>query len=1203
MDELQLGIQAAKSGDNAAARAYLVRAVQRDPNNETAWIWMAQVMDDPARRVDCLKQALRINPNNTLVQRAIQTLTAAVPSPSPTPEPEPEPELEPEAETPGAAAPAWSAASPWEVETDAEAEAGPAVESEAELVWGFTPTWGVEAEAETTEEAPPWEREPAEADEDSVAPATLWGLEPLGVGSPFAEEAPEAEPAWNFASAWGAETEAEEEVAPPPWQVESAAEEAETGWSLDAAWGTSAEADAAAPEVAPAAETESAGWNFDQLWGEEEKAEVVPPELGAGVAPAGQGAADAPAFILDDDLKRALGEGLPAAASPTASPFTVPVAEEAPEEPAAPPQRVSLLDRQRMSRFQPPPVVAAPAAFPAGGPLEEETPLEAAPAEVAQDKRGRRAKKRDAKRAAAVESVEVGPAARRGFRLFDLRTLFGIFGMIDLALIAAIVIVITTREVTKPPAERVAAQCAALDRTGYVMQPPGEVLSPTLSANTIYTSGAEYVIRETLVISPGQRLLVESGAQLIFAPGTALEVYGALYLCGTFDAPVLLTSAQQTPGSWTGVRFHGVQQDTLLSHAEIHFAGERALYLDNSAPTLANVTIANSALFPISADGNVFPDLSLNLHLRDNPFAGVEVRQGALASGKIFWQKQAIPYVIAGLLTVGADTTLDIAPGAVVKVWAGPYRVSGLWVRGALHAEGAHFTSVYDSRDAVGGNSVRESRPPQPGDWGGITFHQSSDECALSDVTVSYAGQRRGALTLRASSPKLTNVTIADSDGYPISMDGASTPGLEKLRLRDNRPNALEIRAGSVIGAGAPEWEPLLCEILPSERPTETLSLEDIMFAEMTPVGSAAAVTPTLAAGSTPQATGTPKAAKTPTAAAVVTGTAGSDVGADLPLVRVIRGDLTVEEGAALTLKPGVVVKFAPAGRLILRGALNATGGGTAEVRIVLTSLYDDDYGGNTDGLTRPGVQRAWGGVVFDQTGGDSVMQNVWVRYAPVLVENGAPRLSNNQISDNAGPGVALSPNAQPELLNNTLINNGLNAIAIMTGTVTQEQNWARLGELKDQAVRVLVGRVVVTDGVTLRIGGGTVIKADAAGQLVVSGTLRIPGQAHLPVVLTSVRDDSAGGDTDGGNIAATPGDWLGLVVGAGADVAIDYTSLRYAEVGVSLYGGVGITVTDGRLQISNGVHALWCNQPSEISTGFLIEENQANEKACPTRW
>jgi len=282
---------------------------------------------------------------------------------------------------------------------------------------------------------------------------------------------------------------------------------------------------------------------------------------------------------------------------------------------------------------------------------------------------------------------------------------------------------------------------------------------------------------------------------------------------------------------------------------------------------------------------------------------------------------------------------------------------------------------------------------------------------------------------------------------------------------------------------------------------------------------------------------------------------------------------------------------------------LNATGGGTANLRIVFTSLHDDDYGGNTDGLTRPGAVRSWQGVLFDQTGGDSVMQNVWVRYASVRVENGAPRLSNNQISDNTGPGVALSPDARPELLNNTLVNNGLNAIAIMTGTVTQEQNWARLGELKDQAVRVLMGRVVVTDGVTLRIGGGTVIKADTAGQLVVSGTLRIQGQAHLPVVLTSLRDDSAIGDTDGGNLAAAPGDWLGLEVGAGADVAIDYTSLRYAEVGVALHGGVGITVTDGRLQISNGNHALWCDKPSEISTGFLIEENRVNEKGCPTRW
>ncbi|HNT75533.1 MAG TPA: tetratricopeptide repeat protein, partial [Anaerolineae bacterium] len=658
MDELQLGIQAAKSGDHAAARAHLVRAVQRDPNNETAWIWMAQVMDDPARRVDCLKQALRINPQNTLIQRAIQALTAAAPASSVSePEPvaavelEPEPETpwaaapawdaaaswaaepspeaeaaaEPESETPWAAAPAWDAAASWAAEPSSEAEAAAEPESETpwtaapawdaaaswaatsaaeteaepESPWDLKPVWEEEAEAEPTAETPLWAPgtfETEEAEEESVAPATLWGLEPLNAGTSTEEEAPAAAAIWDFTSAWSDTADEEESALIPPWQGETA-EDADAGWSLDTALGLSGESAPAEPEVASEAADEGTEWNFEQLWGEEEKIEVTPPELGAGAPPALEKEAPiAPAFILDDDLKQVL-EGVPETPAPMApaAPFTVPVTE------SAPPQRVSLLDRRRMSYFQPP--APAPELVAPGGAVElfdEEPAPESAPVAAVKEKRGRRAKQRSAKRTEeASVSAEAAPTSRRRFRLLDARTLIGIFGMLDVAIISALLIAFMTREVTKPPAARVAAQCAALDRTGFTLQTPWEV-SGTLSASTVYTAGAKYLIRETLVISPEQRLLLEPGAQLVFEPGAGLEVYGALYACGTADAPVLLTSERQTPGSWAGIRFHGVGPDVWLSHAEIYFAGERALYLENSAPVLANVTIANSARFPIS---------------------------------------------------------------------------------------------------------------------------------------------------------------------------------------------------------------------------------------------------------------------------------------------------------------------------------------------------------------------------------------------------------------------------------------------------------------------------------------------------------------------------------------------------------------------------------------------------------------------------
>jgi len=70
---LEAGIKAAQAGDRHEARPLLIQVTEAEPNNETAWLWMASISEYPEELIIFLNNVLSINPNNA---RALEWMAA-----------------------------------------------------------------------------------------------------------------------------------------------------------------------------------------------------------------------------------------------------------------------------------------------------------------------------------------------------------------------------------------------------------------------------------------------------------------------------------------------------------------------------------------------------------------------------------------------------------------------------------------------------------------------------------------------------------------------------------------------------------------------------------------------------------------------------------------------------------------------------------------------------------------------------------------------------------------------------------------------------------------------------------------------------------------------------------------------------------------------------------------------------------------------
>ncbi|WP_460985748.1 DUF6531 domain-containing protein, partial [Sinomonas halotolerans] len=123
----------------------------------------------------------------------------------------------------------------------------------------------------------------------------------------------------------------------------------------------------------------------------------------------------------------------------------------------------------------------------------------------------------------------------------------------------------------------------------------------------------------------------------------------------------------------------------------------------------------------------------------------------------------------------------------------------------------------------------------------------------------------------------------------------------------------------------------------------------------------------------------------------------------------------------------------------------------------------------------------------------------------------------------------------------------------ITNQTLTADTTWTTAGSPYWVQNRLTVGagvRLTIEPGVVVKIGN----PVDRYGQISVQGQLVARGTPAAPIVITSHRDDSVGGDTngDGGVTAPARGDWYRVYFGESA------TAQSVVDRAVIQYGGNG---------------------------------------------
>jgi len=569
------------------------------------------------------------------------------------------------------------------------------------------------------------------------------------------------------------------------------------------------------------------------------------------------------------------------------------------------------------------------------------------------------------------------------------------------------------------------------------------IIGETVSVSTTITrrnvAGFEnitYLVWGTVTIDPGTEITIEPGVVIKFKDN-GLIVNGDLIAIGsspdslivftsyrddTCGNPIITIEDDNDPNyrDWYDVRFNSTSNPavSIMEYCEVRYAGRYHSYpyyparggisAWSASPTISHCTISNN-VYGIVCGGNSEPVITGNtitdsqytpifMSLSSNPdFSGntfdnngykaLGIMEGTLSQDAHLFQRTVagvknLAYLSLHSITIAPGATLTIDPGVVIKFYGTNLHVEGALIASGTVENNIIFTSYKDDSQGGDTNNDANESSPSNNDWYEIVFKDTSidETCILDNCQIKFAYGTYGAIRIQSASPTILNCLISDIHTHAIQIEGHSITVIDSCSIINcnDLPIVQSIKAEpaySNISLYNNEYEAL--GIL-----QETLSLDDTLH---------------------------------------VRSFAGHD-----NITYVMDNTLTVNAGTALTIDPGIIIKFKTyygyySKYITVDGALIADG--TTEDKIVFTSIKDDIYGGDTNldlSSTVPG-DNDWTKIAFTGSSSDSlsILDHCIFRYAyagGLNISNASPPVSNCTFNNNRY-GIILTGTSGREVL------------------------------------------------------------------------------------------------------------------------------------------------------------------------------------------